>query len=110
MMSAHLHRPRQRGDKPRPPHVQTLKVTGPYRAEHRRKKTTGAWRENVEEAFADARLLGNGAAVVSSEHVLLAKFENAMKLAGEGAKDRASRTTQENEASDEPPDETDDDE
>jgi hypothetical protein len=82
MMSAHLHRPRQRGDKPRPPNVRTLKVTGPYRAEHRRRKTTGAWRENVEEAFADARILGNGAVVVSSEHVLLAKFENAMKLAG----------------------------
>jgi len=69
-----------------------MKVTGPYRAEHKRRKISGEWRKNVEEAFADAKLLGNGAVVVSSERVLLAKFENAMKLAGEGAKDHVSRT------------------
>jgi hypothetical protein len=97
MMSAHLHRPRQRGEKPRPPHVQTLKVTGPYRAEHRRKKVTGVWRKNVEEALADARILGSGAAVVSSERVLLAKFENAMKFAGPAPR----RISGQNEATDE---------
>ncbi len=80
MMTAHLHRPRPRTS--RPPLVQTTKVSGPYRAEHRKKKFLGAWRKNIEEAFADAKLLGSGAAVVSSERILLAKFENAMKLAG----------------------------
>lgn len=63
-----------------------MKVTGPYRAEHRRKKATGAWRENVEQAFADARLLGSGAEVFSSERVLLAKFENAVKFVGPAAR------------------------
>jgi hypothetical protein len=80
MMTAHLHRPRPKS--PRPPLVQTTKVTGPYRAEHRKKKFTGAWRKNIEEAFADAKLLGHGTIIVSSERILLAKFENAMRLAG----------------------------
>ena len=80
MMTIHLHRQRPRV--PRPPLVQTTKVSGPYRAEHKKKKILGAWRKNVEDAFRDAKLLGNGAAVVSSEGVLLARFENAVKFAG----------------------------
>jgi hypothetical protein len=79
MMTAHLHRPRPKSY--RPPLVQTTKVTGPYRAEHKKKKFFGTWRKNIEEAFADAKLLGNGALVVSSERVLLARFENAMRFA-----------------------------
>ena len=62
--------------------MQTTKVTGPYRAEHKKKKFFGTWRKNIEEALRDAKLLGNGAAVVSSEGVLLARFENAVKFAG----------------------------
>lgn len=79
-------------------------MTGPYRAEHKRKKILGAWRENIEEAFADAKLLGSGAAVVSSERVLLARFENAVKFAGremraDGASRRMDRPSREASAS-----------
>lgn len=84
MMTIHLHRPRSKN--PRPP-LPPTKVTGPYRAEHKKKKVLGAWRKNVEEALADAKLLGSGSAVVSSEGVLLAKFENAIKLSGREMRD-----------------------
>lgn len=78
-MTAHLHRPRSKSSRPPLP---PTKVTGPYRAEHKRKKHVGTWRKNVEEAFADAKLLGSGSTVISNEGVLLAKFENAVKLSG----------------------------
>lgn len=97
-MTAHLHRPRPKS--PRPPLVQTTKVTGPYRVEHKKKKLFGVWRKNIEEAFADAKLVGNGALVVSSERVLLAKFENAMKLASPESR-RVGRPFQEDAAPDE---------
>jgi len=77
VQTLHLHRPRPKH--PRPPLVQTAKVTAPYRAEHRRKKAVGMWRPNIEEAMGDAKALGSGAVVVSSERVLLARFENATR-------------------------------
>lgn len=81
VMTFHINRPRRPRTENRPPLAATLKVSGPYRAEHRKKKKIGAWRENIEDAFRDAKLLGSGAAVVSSERVLLAKFENAVRFA-----------------------------
>jgi hypothetical protein len=81
-------------------------VTAPYRAEHKRKKFLGTWRENIEDAFRDAKLLGHGASVVSSENVLLARFENAMKLTGpetrsDGTPRHPGRPSKENAALDE---------
>jgi len=87
VMTLHINRPRPKTN--RPPLVATLKVTGPYRAEHRKKKTFGMWRENIEDAFRDAKRLGSGAAVVSSERVLLAKFENAAKFLPEESRKEA---------------------
>jgi hypothetical protein len=91
----HIHRPRPK--KFRPPLVQTAKVTGPYRAEHRRKKIAGKWRDAIEDAFKDAKTLGTGASVVSSERILLAKFENAMKFIGDGERSRSHKSKYEDE-------------
>lgn len=74
MSTIHIHRPRPRVL--RLPAVAASKVTKPYRAEHRKQKIKGVWRDNVEEAFEDARKLGSGARVVSKEGILLATFDN----------------------------------
>ena len=82
----HLHRPRlprgyhmKTGKVKKVPAWITLVVTAPYRAEHKTKKTSwvGVWRLAIEDAMQDAREKGVGARVVSSEGVLLAKFDNA---------------------------------
>jgi len=85
MSTMHVHRPRPKI--PRLPAVEAAKVTKPYRAEHPKRKITGAWRDNVEEAFEDARRLGAGSRVVSKEKVLLATFDN-IYLAPEPRKKR----------------------
>ncbi len=87
MSTMHIHRPRPKI--PRLPAVTAAKVTSPFRAEHRKQKITGAWRDNVEEAFEDARRLGAGSRVVSKEKVLLATFDN-IYLAPEPRKKRLS--------------------
>lgn len=56
-------------------------VHPPFRAELPRKRI-GEWRSNIEEAMQDARAYGSGSRVVSSEGVLLARFDNAVRFAG----------------------------
>lgn len=65
----------------RPPAIVTMRVSGPYRAEHLKKKLVGARHENIEDAMEEARAMGVGARVFSSEGILLAKFESAAKYA-----------------------------
>jgi hypothetical protein len=64
----------------RAPSLGTLRVTPPYRAEHPRKKSHGAWHQHIEDAISEARTMGVGARVVSSERVLLVRFDNAAKF------------------------------
>ncbi len=93
-MTMHIHRPRPKI--PRLPAVAATKVTKPYRAEHPKKKVISAWRDNVEEAFEDARRLGAGARVVSKEKILLATFDNVY-LAPEPRRKRAVSPDEEDE-------------
>ena len=80
--TSHLHRhrlPRGHHMKTkvhRPPALVTLTVTPPYRAEHRKMRWIGPWRDAIEDAIEDGRKNGNGSRIYSSEHVLLAKFDN----------------------------------
>lgn len=61
-------------------------VRAPFRAE-RTGSAPGAWRVHIEEAMADAKLLGTGARVVSENGILLARFENAVKYAPKEPRD-----------------------
>jgi len=67
-----------------------MKVSSPYRAEHPKQKIQGIWRDNIEEAFEDARKLGAGSRVISKEKILLARFDN-IYLAPEPRKGRPSQ-------------------
>jgi hypothetical protein len=80
MIPSYVHRPRARGEAPRPPAIHTMPVTKPYRAEHWKKKIKGKWQEVIEDAIDDARKLGIGARVVSKNGVLLLRFDNALKF------------------------------
>jgi hypothetical protein len=65
---------RQLGKKPQPPKVPTLAaVTAPYYAKLGR-TVRGLPRQYIEDAFDDARALGLGATVVSSEGTVLARW------------------------------------
>lgn len=75
MMAA--QRPKSRF--PRPP-LPAVSVKPPFRAVAAGREP-GAWREHIEDAMDDARAIGTGARVVSSDGTLLAKFENAARYA-----------------------------
>src|SRR5208337_639627 len=65
----------------RPPSFVLARVSAPFRAEHPKKKLVGAHHEHIEDALKDARAMGVGARVFSSEGILLAKCEHAARYA-----------------------------
>jgi hypothetical protein len=86
---SYAHRPRAKGEPPRPPMLATMQVTKPYRAEHG-KTIRGPWHEVIDNAIDDARKIGNGARVVSKNGVLLLRFENAIKFLPKEERPKAS--------------------